>query len=410
MMGFAIGATLMVGVTLLLLLLPFRRRPVGADISRQQLNAAIYRDQFAELERDLGEGALSQADYDQARAELQRRLLEDSSTASADTVPAATASRIVPAALALALPLGAVLLYLILGSPATLNPAPPEKQFSQDDIERMVSGLAAKLEKEPDNLKGWVMLARSYKSMGRIPEALRAYERAGSLVETSPDLLVDYADALAASSGGFTPKVNGLIDKALQLDPTNAQGLWMRGTAAFEARQYGKAVADWQRLLALLEPGSEDARVVEGNIAEAQEKGGVAKPAQKVGGGGTAATVAPVAAAAFVKGKVELAPALKGQAAADAIVMVIARPADGSRMPVAVVRVKVSELPLAFTLDDSLAMSPDHKLSKFAEVAVEARISESGQAMPQAGDLISNTQTVKVGAQGIRLKVDQVRK
>jgi cytochrome c-type biogenesis protein CcmH len=398
----------MVGVTLLLLLLPFRRRPAAADFSRQQLNAAIYRDQFAELERDRSEGALSQADYDQARSELQRRLLEDSSAASVDAVPTATASRTVPTVLALVLPLGAVLLYLILGSPAALNPPPPEKQFSQDDIERMVSGLSAKLEKEPDNLKGWIMLARSYKSMGRIPEALRAYERAGNLVETSPELLVDYADALAASSGGFTPKVNGLIDKALQLDPTNAQGLWMRGTAAFEAKQYGKAIADWQRLLALLEPGSEDARVVEGNIAEAQEKGGMAKSPQKVGRGGTVATVA--ATAAFVKGKVELAPALKGQATADAIVMVIARPADGSRMPVAVVRVKASELPLTFTLDDSLAMSPDHKLSKFAAVLVEARISKSGQAMPQAGDLISAAQTVKVGTQGILLKVDQVRK
>ncbi len=408
MMGFAIGATLMVGVTLLLLLLPFRRRPAVADFSRQQLNAAIYRDQFAELERDRSEGALSQADYDQARSELQRRLLEDSSAASADAAPTATASRIVPTLLALILPLGAVLLYLILGSPVALNPQSQEKQFSQDDIERMVSGLSAKLEKEPDNLKGWAMLARSYKSMGRIPEALRAYERAGSLVETSPELLVDYADALAASSGGFTPKVNGLINKALQLDPTNAQGLWMRGTAAFEARQYGKAIADWQRLLAMLEPGSEDARVVEGNIAEAQEKGGIATPAPKIGGPKEIPSGTGKTAKATVKGRIELAPNLSGKIPSGGLLMVVARPNDGSRMPIAVLRTPAA-LPFDFVLDDSLSLTPDRPLSSFSEVLVEARISRGGQAVPQAGDLFGPAVTVKRGADRVKLRIDQVR-
>lgn len=400
MMGFAIGATLMAGVVLLLLLLPFRRRPANADFSRQQLNAVIYRDQFVELDNDLAAGALSQADYEQARSELQRRLLEDSS-AEANTATAATpASRTIPMALVIALPLGAVLLYLLLGNPAALNPPPPEQRFTADDIERMVAGLAAKLEKEPDNLQGWAMLARSYKAMGRFPDALRAYEHAIKLVETNAELLVDYADTLAASTGGFNDKVRALIDKALQLDPANAQALWLRGTAAFETRRYDAAAADWQRLLALLEPGSEDARTVEANIAEAQAKGGQGKPAQKPGTG---------AAQAFVKGHVELARNLAGKVSAEDTVMVIARPADGTRMPVAVLRVKASQLPLSFTLDDSLAMSPDHKLSKFGEVLVEARISKTGQAMAQAGDLLSTAQTVKLGTKNLLLLVDQIR-
>jgi cytochrome c-type biogenesis protein CcmH len=314
MTGFAIGALLMVGVTLALLLLPFRRRPVSADFSRKQLNAAIYRDELAELERDLAEGSLSQADYDVACAELQRRLLEDSAQEAVPAPAAPATGSAVPAMLGIALPLCAILLYLALGNPAALNPPAPEKRFTADEIEKMVSTLAAKLEKEPDNLQGWAMLARSYKAMGRLQEAVTAFERAGKLVESNADLMIEYADTLAASLGGFSPKVTELIEKALALDPNNAQALWLRGTVAFEGQQYDKAIADWQKLLAMLEPGSEDARMVESNIAEAEAKGGKnktgkpgkgdkgsAKGAQKVGAGGTAAAV---------RGRVSLAKAL----------------------------------------------------------------------------------------------------
>ncbi len=411
MTGFMIGAALMVGVTLLLLLLPFRRRrPAGADFSRQQLNAAIYRDQFAELERDRAAGALAQDDYEVARGELQRRLLEDSGNATDNANAPAATSRALPVSLALALPLGAILLYLVLGNPAAMNPPPPEQSFTNDDIERMVGNLAAKLEKEPDNLQGWAMLARSYKAMGRIPEALRAFERASKLVETNATLLVDYADALASSPAGFNAKVIALIDKALELDPANAQALWLRGTAAFEAGKFDAAAADWQRLLALLEPDSEDARTVEANIAEAQAKGGLPAAKPKVGAGGTAkGATAAAAASASIKGRVELAAGLAGKVPDGAILMVVARPNDGSRMPVAVLRIPVSGLPLPFTLDNSLAMSPDRLLSQFTELQIEARISQSGQAMPQPGDLFGPAQTVKLGASKVVLKIDQVR-
>lgn len=270
MMGFAIGATLLVGVALLFVLLPFRRRAASADFSRQQLNAAIYRDELAELEGDRAEGSLSQEDYEQARTELQRRLIEDS-TEDATAQPDVATSRKTPFALALALPIGAAILYLALGNPAALNPPPPEQKFTADDIERMVAGLAERMEKEPENLQGWAMLARSYKAMGRIPDAVKAYERAGKLVEESPDLLLDYADTLAASIGGFDDRVTSLIDKALKLDPAHPQGLWLRGTVAYDAKDYAKALADWETLLKLLPPDSENAQVLQANIAETRE-------------------------------------------------------------------------------------------------------------------------------------------
>lgn len=400
---FTVGAVLLVAATLALILSPFRRsgqaRAARADIDRKQLNAAIYRDELAELESDLAEGSLSQTDYDQAYAELQRRLLED----SAEDAPApavASAGRKLPLALGMVLPVAAALLYLLIGTPAALNPPPQQQQFTADDIDRMVASLAAKLEKEPDNLQGWVMLARSYKAMGRLPEAVRAYERGGPLLEGNADLLLDYADTLAASIGGFDDKVRTLIDQALTLDPKHPQGLWLRGTAAYDAKRYSAAIADWESLLALLPPDSEDAGVLQANIAEVRELQAKAK----VGAGRTAAVPG-----AFLKGRVAVAPALTGRIPAGAVLMVVARPTDGSRMPVAVARLPLGQFPMAFTLDDRSVLSPDRPLAKFPELLVEARISASGQAMPQAGDLYGPAQTAKLGAVKIALEIDQVR-
>lgn len=284
MTGFVVGVILLVLFTITLVTWPLLRNRRGAstDFSRSQLNATIYRDQMAELERDRDEGALSTSDYEVARAELQRRLLEDTAGEATTAATAAPASRALPVALALALPLGAILLYLTIGSPRAIDAPPPQKQFSQADIEGMVSKLAARLEKEPDNLKGWAMLGRSYKAMGRYPEAVKAYERAGTLLEGNAELLLDYADTLAAANSGFDKQSLALIDKALKVEPDNPQGLWMRGTAAFQAKQYDKAISDWEMLRKLFPSDSEEARVVAGNIEEARslkQQAGKKRPA-----------------------------------------------------------------------------------------------------------------------------------
>lgn len=407
---FLIGAAALTLITLALLLWPLRRQSAPGEASRREINAAIYRDELAELDRDLATGELSQADYDVAKTELQRRLLEDSQAEAGVAGAGLPASRATAVALAITLPLGAALLYALLGNPAALNAqasaAMHQQQFSPAEIERLVSDFAAKLENEPENYKGWAMLGRSYKALGRFPEAVRAYERTGPLLESSADLLVDYADALAAAQG-FDGKTLAVLDRALKLDPAQPQGLWLRGTAAFEAKQYDKAVADWEALLALLEPGSEDARAIEANIAEARQLGGLAptpRQSAKLGAGKTAP-----AGAAAIKGRVEIAPALADKLPANGVLMVVARPADGSRMPVAVLRAPLGKSPLDFVLDDSLAMSPDRKPSQFAELMVEARVSATGQAMPQPGDLFGQAVKVKQGARDVQLLIDQVR-
>lgn len=400
---FVVGAALLVALTLALLLSPFRRSrqalAASADINRKQLNAAIYRDELAELKSDLDEGSLTQSDYDQAYAELQRRLLEDS-VEEAPVQASAPSSHKLPVVLGLTLPVAAALLYLMVGTPAALNPPPQQQQFTADDIERMVSSLAAKLEQEPGNQQGWVMLARSYKAMGRLPEAVKAYERAGSLVEGNADLLLDYADTLAASIGGFDDKVRSLITQALKLDPKHPQGLWLRGTAAYDAKRYGEAIADWEALLALLPPDSEEAGVLQANIAEV-------RALQTNGKVGTGKTAVPTGN--FVKGHVVLAPALAGKLPADALLMVVARPADGSRMPVAVSRQPLGKFPMDFTLDERHVLDPTRPLSSFPELSIEARISASGQATPQAGDLYGPAQTVKLGTAKLALELSRIR-
>jgi len=268
---FLIGAALLVAATVAVVVRPLLRRPAGVDFSHAQLNAAIYRDQAAELERDRAAGALSQEDYDQALAELQRRALEDVAVGAPGAATAAPGGKALPIALGGALLVGAVLFYMAIGSPQAIDPPTVrEGHFGMEDIDRMVAGMAAKLESDPENYQGWAMLARSYKVLERYPEAVAAYQRTGPLLDSSAELLVDYADAQAVVDRGFSPKVLALIDKALKLDPTNLQGLWLRGTAAFEARQYAKALTDWERLLALLPPDSEEAGIVRGNISQAK--------------------------------------------------------------------------------------------------------------------------------------------
>lgn len=406
MMGFWIGGALALLLVLVLLFRPFLLKSSGGGMSRRQLNAAIYRDQLARLERDRADNMLAEADYAQARDELQRRVIED--TREEDATASVRAPRKTMLAVGLTLPIVAIGLYMILGNPAAmLEPGGPQHQVTSQDMERLVAGLAQKLEKDPSNLQGWAMLARSYKMLGRNMEAELAFERAGSFLDNDAQLLAIYADLAATNANGnFAGKPTQLIQKALKVDPENPMAMWLAGTAAFRGQQYEAAIRIWERLMQQLAPDSEDANMLQESIGAAYAAQGKSAPKSSAG---SKVPAAPTAAnGASVSGKVDLAPALKSKAAPGDTVMVIAR-APGSRMPVAVVRAHVSDLPLTFTLDDSLAMSPQARISQASQVDVEARISKSGMAQPEPGDLMSSVQTVKVGATGVALQVNAVR-
>jgi cytochrome c-type biogenesis protein CcmH len=412
---FYLAAAVLVVVALALLLRPWWRSssldasavPSGdtsAANAVSALNAAIHRDRLGELERDHSNGTLSDADLAEAREELQRQLLDD--TAATEVVASRSFSRSSGIAIALVLPLIAVALYALLGSPAAVLPAAVQTQRATADMEQLVIKLASKLEQNPGNPEGWAMLARSYKSLGRWDDAERAFVRIGPDLNRNAELLAELAEMLVQKNNGFDDRSRGLVRQALRVEPNNMLALFMGGGEAFDSGRYAEAAALWERLLPQLEAGGEDARMVEASIAKARARSGGARataPAAK-----SPAKAAASSNAKSVSGRVELSPALKDKAKPDDVVFIFARAVEGPRMPLAAKRIRVADLPLDFMLDDSQAVMPGATISSVPQLRVEARVSKSGTAQAGKGDLTGKSSAVKPGAAGLRIIIDQV--
>ena len=395
MTSFVISALLLLVLVLVLLLRPLFFPAKESATSRRQMNAAIYREELDKLEADRLAGTIDSHSYEQTHAEMRQRLFQDTDEADDLAVLGSPKKTIIGICFFVAI-LSAGF-YFYLGDAARIAQKGAEKPMTQESIEKMVEGFAAKMDKEPDNLKGWAMLARSYRILGRNTEAENAYARAGSFVDSDPQLLADYADVLAANANGsFVGKPQQLINKALVQDPNNLLALWLSGTAAFNAQNYKAAVQTWEKLAKQLPAESDEARAITASIAEARSKGGLAP------------VNTPVISKQGVSGQVEIAPELKSKIKAGDVLMVIARK-PGERMPVAVLKTSVTAFPINFVLNDALAMSPNALISQIPEVSVEVRISKTGMAMPEPGDLISTPQTIKVGTTNARLVIGQVR-
>ena len=395
MTSFVISALFLLILVLVLLLRPLFFPAKESATSRRQMNAAIYREELDKLEADRLVGTVDSHSYEQTHAEMRQRLFQDTDEADDLAVLGSPKKTIIGICLFVAI-LSAGF-YFYLGDAAQIAEQSTEKPMTQESVEKMVEEFAAKMDKEPDNLKGWAMLARSYRILGRNTEAANAYARAGSFVDSDPQLLADYADVLAANANGnFAGKPQQLINKALAQDPNNLLALWLSGTAAFNAQNYKAAVQSWEKLAKQLPPETDEARAIASSIAEARSKGGLA-PAST-----------PVISNQGVSGQVEIVPELKSKIKAGDVLMVIARK-PGERMPVTVLKTAVTAFPMSFVLNDALAMSPNALISQMPEVSVEVRISKTGMAMPEPGDLISMPQTIKVGTTNARLVIEQIR-
>lgn len=276
MTQFALIATLILVAVTALILPPlwFGRRKPTAAAERKEANLIIFRDQLAELEREQADGTLADKDFAQAKTELQRRLLEEvESTDNVADASNAPARKTAIAIIAL-LPVLALAGYTVLGNPKALDPsqtqAPP--QMTQEQITGMVEKLAEKVKANPDDLKGWLMLARSYKTMGRFDEAVEAYGKAEKMVNEDPDLLASYAETLAIAGGkGLKGKPRQLVEKALKLDPKHPHSLFLAGAAAMEAGENKKGIAYWEALLPEVEPDSEIDQMLRSGIAKMKE-------------------------------------------------------------------------------------------------------------------------------------------
>jgi cytochrome c-type biogenesis protein CcmH len=402
---FIVAAALLVTAVLAIMLPTLWRAPrPSSAVDRRQANLAIFRDQLAELERDLREGLLAPADFEQARSELQRRLLDEVVPEGAPQ--ARTGARKTALALLVAIPLAASAGYALLGNPQALDPLRTQARVSPQQIEEMLGKLADRLKSNPDDSKGWVMLARSYKALGRYAESVEAYSHGGALVDGDPALLADYAEVQAQVNGGsFAGKPLELLARALKLEPEEPQALFLAGAAATDRHDY-PAVADyWGRLLLQLDPASEDAKSLAAAVDKARQivaqNGG--KPGQSV------VAKAKAIGAESISGEVSISGKVASQAKPDDLLFVFARADEGSRMPLAVLRMSVADLPFAFRFDDAMALPGGRKISEFATISVEARVAKAGSAQTSTGDLFGSVKSIKPGSQGVKLVIDQVQ-
>ncbi|HEX8957054.1 MAG TPA: c-type cytochrome biogenesis protein CcmI [Burkholderiaceae bacterium] len=410
---FLLFAALMLAAALFFVLPPLLQKERGdthaQHAQRAAINLGILRDQLRELDADRDAGSIDAAGYDAAKRELEQRVAEE---VRPETQAAAAARKPWAAvAMAVLLPVVAGALYYALGTPQGLNPAntAPQsaQQYTPEQISAMVDKLASEMKDHPDDIKGWTMLARSYARLGRLNEATEAYAHLAQMMPHNAELLSEYAEVLGSGKQSLIGEPEKLIDQALAADPQSVSALAMSGAVNFERHNYQGAVTQWRKILALVPPNSEVAQAVTTRIDEALNLSGM--PPQG-GGSGAASSAASSDKPASLSGTVDIDPALRAQADAGDTVFVYARALSGPPMPLAVLRKQVKDLPISFTLDDSMSMMPGAKLSGFADVVVGARISKSGNPMPAAGDLEGLSATVHPGAKGLKIRIDSVHK
>ena len=395
--------------------------------NEQEKRLPVYRQQFAELEQDLASGLLTDEQYQAARSELERRVLEE--TGSTETSTMTTGGivnlRLVAFSLAMVIPAASGVLYWTLGNPAamthpTVSSAAPggpggDAQMA-DSLNTLIDQLRKKLEQNPNDAVGWGLLARSYMAMERYADAVPIFERATKLDPNNAGLLADYADALGVHQGR---KLDGrpetLIQKALKLDPHNVKALMLSGTIAYNRKDFARAAKEWEDAHAYLPPDDQESSdQLKASIAEAKRRLGggpsmgmmVANPPME-----QAKPVKPAAQSGpsrAITGKVVLGPNMTGKALPDTL-FVFAKDVAGPPMPVSIVRASRKDLPFTFRLDDSTSPMPSRKLSDIDTVVIVARLSKSGKAMPESGDLEGMSQPIKPGTENITVVIDRER-
>lgn len=405
MITFWIAAALLTLTALAFLLPPLigKGNKKTDTVSRDAFNIEILRNQLKELDADLEAGMLQQEQYELARNELQKRVLDEVSSAEPQMQPENRPSRTPAILLGIAVPALAVGLYFLLGNPVALTPesAANAPEMTQAQIDGMVSTLAQRMEKQPDP-KGLALLARSYSSMGRFSDAATTYGKLAAMEPQDADVVVEWADTLAMAQGrNLDGEPEKLIARALTLNPDHPKALALAGTIAYTHKDYAAALKHWQHLMTVVPPDSQLAQMIAPGIEKAQSLAGVSAQASAV-----KATSKQIGnAKAVLTGKVEIDPALRSQVADTDTVFIFVRAAQGPRMPIAALRKQVRDLPVSFSFDDTTLLSPDRKLSSEKNVVVGARISKTGDAMPQPTDIQVVSATMAPNAKDVKLRL-----
>jgi cytochrome c-type biogenesis protein CcmH len=418
MTTFWIICALLIIVALPFVVLPLWRHTAKSNVVlRDTANLEIFRDQIAEMDSDLSNGLLTQELYEQGKRELQSRLLDEVKQEQAPSV-IHSPLKVLAIIMAVCLPLASVGLYWKIGNHAALS---PEAHFEGSslpvakNIAEAIQILEDKVAKNPKDAESLLLLARAYGEMERFVDAAKIYEQLTQIVSNEAWIWADYADVLAMVHGQqLAGPPTKLIDKALALEPDLPKALALAGSAAMERGDYQAAINHWSRLLKGMPSGSEGIKTVEGGIQQAREllaqsKGGKAPQLEQIAPANEP-TQAAITGSERLSGTVTLSAELKNKVSPTDTVFVLARAARGPKMPLAIIRKQVKDLPLQFDLDDSMAMSPQMKLSNSGEVVVVVRVSKSGNAMPEAGDLQGMSSPMKPGQSGLKINIDTVVK
>lgn len=398
---FFVTVLIFVVIAVAIVLRPLLKGDAAAGVDREKMNRDVLRDQFQDIDSDVRAGVLDPAQAVQARQELERRVIEEV-TATGEAPARKPRSWGVPVAIAVVLPVAAIALYLHLGNLQGLTALPHAaanlSSISPEQFQEMTQKLAARLQEKPDDATGWTMLGRAYRATERHEEAAKAFARASALKPDDAELLADQAESLAMARGRkLTGEPTKLLERALKLDPNSAKALALAGSGAFDRKDYKAAIGYWERLLKQPDIGPELAQALQTGIVEARALAEGRMPAVP-------------AVAGRVSGVVTLSGELTNQAGPEDAVFIFARAAEGPRMPLAIAKVKVKDLPYHFELDDSMAMMPELKISGFPQIVVGARVSKSGSATPASGDLQGIGPVVKPGASGVKVSISQVVK
>jgi cytochrome c-type biogenesis protein CcmH len=417
-------------VMLVLSVVLWRGSQQGARVAAHQVdvmhdpataNAEVYRDQLADLDREFVLGNLNYEELKIARDELAQRLLIDigADTSAAPVAAAVPKTAVVwrkpwwgIAAMVFVLPVSSLLMYSVLGQPEALDPlalvqgVQGPNDVTPEKLTEMATALTRRLQDEPNNMEGWVMLGRVQRARGHFEESAEAYAKALAM-SRDDNLSIERAEVLAQKNGGsFAGEPWAIIQRVLTADPHHLNALFLAGSASYAELNFRSALRFWERAREVVPADSPDTPELDRAIAETRDRMGLpAIPPLAAAKEAPSPTSKAAKTATSISGRVTLVKELQGLVAPTDTVFVYATPVTGSRMPIAILRTTADKLPLDFVLDDSMAMSPTSKLSDMEEVTVRVRISKSGQAIPQPGDYGVSLTPVKPGSKGLNLMV-----
>ena len=408
MFEFGIYAIVLLLCALSFVILPLLLKKDVTRLNDDETNIELTKNKIRELKADLVDGNLSEADFNAAKRELEVGLYHDLNVGNPVYSQRGTGSWLAWPLLFL-LPIVALLLYANLGDFRAFEVSEAPKansaqagHSSKDNINQMIAKLTQRLQQNPEDLEGWLMLGRSFKATQRFKDAVSVLRKASELQANNPEIMLDLADAIAMSNeGSLQGEPTVLIESALKIEPDNRMGLWLSGLAKADTNDYDGAIRVWKKLQTQFQPGQEDYSEIQNLIDTAvARKSGKSDPVAKAEPKTTAKDSDEIMV------KVDIDAAIKSKLEPSDTVFVYVKALEGPKMPLAVAKHQVKDLPLQIKFDDSMAMMPNLKLSLFDKVIVTARVSKQGNAIPQPGEPIGSAELVKPKSKSVAVKIN----